>query len=216
MAHDETYVLDDGTETNNRSEYIRQEFKKDKSRNEIAEELDVSYNIVYTATANMENATTQGSRKKLIEGELAEKLGVEEGTPRNDYIREQIEAGRTRSEVADELGTTYNIVYAASSDLEAAGTRGRTPLIEGELAEELGVKDGTPRKDYIRGEYAAGRSRREIADELGIDYSAAWRATKDMPDPNADDEAEDTDEDNEAEVNEDGVVIEEEDDEEEE
>jgi len=185
----EIYRLDDGELTTNRSEYIRQEFDKDRSRRDIADELGISYNIVYGATANMTNDATRESRMVLME----------DGTPRREYIREQIKEGRTRSDIADELGITYNAVYAASKDMDAAGSRGRTATIDGELAEELGVEDGTPRKDYIRGEYAKGRTRREIADELGVDYSVAWRATKDMEDPNADDEASEAEETEEVE-----------------
>jgi len=174
----EQYRLDNGEVTTNRSEYIRQEFEKDRGRSDIAEELQISYNIVYGATANMTNESTRESRMVLME----------DGTPRKDYIREQIEEGRTRSDIADELGVSYNIVYAASKDMDAAGSRGRQAVIEGELAEKLGVEDGTPRTDYIRAEYEKGKTRREIADEVGVDYSVAWRATRDMKDPNAEDE----------------------------
>lgn len=195
---DELYRLDDGREVDNRSAYIRQEFEKDRSRGDIAEELDISYNIVYGATANMENATTGAGHQVLME----------DGTPRNEYIQDQLEdKTKTRREVADEMGVSYNIVYAASKDMDVKGGRGHMALIEGELAEELDVEDGTPRRDYIQAEYAKGKTRREIADELGVDYSVAWNATSDMEDPNADEEADEADEDASEETN-DGVIVE--------
>lgn len=202
MAHDETFELDDGTVTDNRSAYIRQEFNKDRSRGDIAEELDVSYNIVYTATANMENATTgKRGRKTITDPELCQELGIEEGTPRNEFIKEKAEEGNSRREIADMLGISYNVVYAATSDMDVATSKGRLATIDDEeLCAELGIEPGTIRKEFIKEKYAEDNSRREIADMLGVDYAVAWQATKDM---DVDEDIEDEQEEEEEDVQED-------------
>ncbi len=60
------YFLDNGQECS-RSAYIRQEFLKNKSRSEIAKELDVSYNIVFSATATcLMRSTLRGLRVVVV------------------------------------------------------------------------------------------------------------------------------------------------------
>lgn len=195
------YTLDDGT-TCSRSAYIRQEFNKDRSRQDIAKELGVKYYIVYSATANMFNAahpenggagaTGKGSvlvakvnaEFKFVdaEGNVVETAEEAVSVPRADLMRELAAAGVERSKMKDYFEVPYATVYAATKDLFASEgtTRVRQTVIHPETGEEV------KRADYIRELYADGNGmdRRAIAKKLTemtgdlVDYSTVWAATK--------------------------------------
>lgn len=170
----ETFTLKDGTE-GSRSQLIRQMYMDDgMSRTEIADKLGVSYNIVHAATANLDNGTAgvAGGARVMVELESGEKVA------RSEYIRKLIADGMDRSAVAKHLAIPYGIVYAATKGMEGVtASKGGKKMVEvnGELV---------ARADYIRAEYAKGRTRREIATELGVDYAVVFNATK-PPKPEA-------------------------------
>ena len=192
-----TYTLEDGTE-GSRSAYIKQEFKKDRSRAEIAKELGVKYYIVYSATANMFNAvhTEEGEHGakasvsvarvnkdfKFINAEGTEVTTAEEAAtiPRVALMKELATAGVTRSAMEKYFDVPYATVYAATKDMFESTTRVRHTLIDPETGEEV------KRSEYIRKLYADGKgmTRKEIAKKLTemtgdlIDYATVWAATK--------------------------------------
>lgn len=162
------YTLDNGQECS-RSAFIRQEFMKDRSRGDIAKELGIAYGLVYTATANMYNLVHPegGTGRTGNRGAI-----LEDGTSRADMFRKVVADGtKTRGELAKEFDIPYATVYAATKDVVIPGgeaTHGGRVILE----------DGTPRAEYIRAQYAAGVTRRAIADELHCDYAIVWAATK--------------------------------------
>jgi len=159
------YQLDNGTITTVRSSFIRQEFKKGKSRKAIVKILNdmgdkVSYGVVASATANMDNGTLQHRGRVFLEFEDGQKI------PRVEYIRDQIiNKKKTIKEVAEELGIKYDRVYAAYYN-----TPGVTVQRRGRITLEL--DDGTKifRADYIRKRWAEGATRSQIAKECSCDY----------------------------------------------
>lgn len=153
-----------------RSAYIRQEFKKNRSRGEIAKELDVPYYIVYAATANMYNEKhPEGGGVKVNRGVI-----LEDGRSRAEHMREMFMEGKSRGEIAKHFNVPYATVYAVTKDLDAPGEK----VHGGKVMVDL--EDGTtmPRVDYIRKRFSEGASRREIANELGCDYAIVWAATR--------------------------------------
>jgi hypothetical protein len=167
------YLSDTTGKPISRSAYIRQEFMKDKSRGQIAKELGCAYGIVYSATTNMENAVHKNTDGvSAARGVVIEHPVTKENISRADYCREQVEAGRSRGDVAKELGVAYATVYAATKDLKVSGSAGGARVV----VEVDGEKKG--RADYIRELFAEGKTRREIANEIGCDYAVVWAATK--------------------------------------
>jgi len=190
----QTYVLDNGQECS-RAEFIRQEFLKDRSRGEIAKELDVSYNIVFSATANMYNekhpqGAAGGGRGRT--SVLVEHPETGEQVPRAQVMKELYAKGWSRSEIALKFETPYATVYGATKDVEppegSKATHGGKVMIEHpETGEQVA------RIDYIREEFAKGKSRREIADEVGCDYSIVWMSTRPAKEDEEDAEIEEID-----------------------
>lgn len=176
-----TYELEDGT-AGSRAAYIRQEFMKGRTRREIADELGVLYNIVHSATANMDNGTVgKAGARVMIELEDGKKM------PRAEYIRERIGEGASRGELAKELNVSYGVVYAASKGMDITGAHGGKVMVKDpETGEDIA------RVDLIRKLYAEGKKRREIANTLGCDYSVVWTATRERAEAEA--KAEETEE----------------------
>lgn len=158
-----------------RSAWIRQEFLKNRSRGDIAKQLGVAYGIVYSATANMTNEVHQATEGGAVaRGVVMQHPETGENISRADYCREQVEKGRSRGELAKELGIAYATVYAATKDLTPEGGNtfgGARVYVEVDGAAK-------PRAELIREMFAEGKSRREIANEIGCDYAVVWAATK--------------------------------------
>ena len=191
------WTLEDGTEVS-KSEFIREQFTKfNKSRKEISEEFDINYRTVYGATVNMVNeaepatrgrsasnqkinVTADGQVVSVIEGtthvdnvavadEEAEGLETTE-VDRNDWIKEQVEAGVSRGDVAAKLGLSYGVVYSITKEIAGASQR-----------HEIEYNGETlSRSEYIRVKYQEGMSKSEIAKELGVDYPVVWSALKSL------------------------------------
>jgi hypothetical protein len=81
-------------------------------RGDIAKLFGIAYQQVYAYTKPPEGER-QGRGKVILPS----------GQPRAEYIREQAEAGRTRAEIANELGVAYQIVYAATKGMQVTPGR---------------------------------------------------------------------------------------------
>jgi transposase len=174
------FTADDGHAIS-RSAYIRQEFTKDRTRGDIAKELGVAYGIVYSATTNMENSHHSNNEDGTVNRGAVVTVQTADGEKkmsRAEYARQEVGNGRTRGDVAKELGVAYATVYAATKELEAtagAGAGTGRKLVEVEIDGEV---KHLPRAQYIRSQFDLGKTRREIADELHCDYAVVWAATK--------------------------------------
>ncbi len=184
-------ILDTGEE-GSRSAYIRQEFLKDRSRAEIAKELDTPYYIVYSATANMFNAvhTEEGGRASGgVRGVMVEDPETGEQITRAEAMRKMFAAGKNRTEIKEYFDTPYATVYAATKDVEApeGAVKGGRVMVED--TENPGVQ--VPRTELIRRLYKKGEgmTRREIADALKCDYAVVWASTKEPKKAEAEAEA---------------------------
>lgn len=195
----ETYELADGSIGSRAAFIREKFINENMSRKEIAETYGFAYRVVYSATVNMVNdaeATTRGRAatnatiKVNAENQLVEVKEIE-GAPvtfvngeavdktyeeselieksRNEWIKEQVDAGVSRGDVAKILDLSYGVVYGLTK--EAEGTR---------TAHTVELEDGTTmsRAEYIRKRAAEGVSRGDIAKELGVPYSVVWQATK--------------------------------------
>lgn len=189
------WYLEDGTEVS-KSEFIREQFVKfNKSRKQIAEEFDINYRTVYGATVNMVNdaepatrgraaanqkinVTEDGRVVTVIDGVThidnvavsdEEAAGLETmEVERNAWIKEQVENGVSRGEVANKLGLSYGVVYSLTKDIAGASQR-----------HEIEYNGKTmSRSEYIRTRFQEGVTKAEIAKELGVDYPVVWSALK--------------------------------------
>lgn len=190
------FLLDNGN-YGSRSAYIRQEFLKDRSRGDIAKELDVPSYIVYSATANMYNAVhienqkgVKGIQVKRVNrnGEFLDAEGniVPEDSDlvavlnRSALMRELCDAGMTRKELVAMFDVNYATVYGATKDCTTVSRRGKKVLIHPETGEEI------KRADYIRELYddGEGMTRKEIAAHVTnitgefCDTPTVWMATR--------------------------------------
>lgn len=188
------YVLDNG-EATSRAGYIRQEFMKNRSRKEIAEELGVRYNIVFSATANMFNEQhPEGGGNRGGAAVMAEHPDTGEKKMRRDIMRELYAEGWTRNEIATHFKTAYGTVYSATKDIAPPeGARnaggGKVMITDPDTGEEVA------RIDFIRKKFAEGWTRRQIADAAGCDYSVVWMATREEKDEDVEDQESPQDED---------------------
>lgn len=126
------------------SAFCREKFVKDNmSRKEISETYGIDYRTVYGACQNLTNDAPAASRgrssantqirtdangnvlaadkegNKFVNGEAAPDADPAEFTTmvnRNEWIKAQYEAGKTRAEIAKELNIAYNIVFQATKE----------------------------------------------------------------------------------------------------
>jgi transposase/predicted transcriptional regulator len=191
-----TYTLADGS-TGSRAAFIREQFLNENlSRKEIAEKFGFAYRVVYSATVNMTNASeatqrgrtsTSSTVKVTVDGNqlvseqdgvtyldgepVAEgvEIGETKDTDRNSWIKERVDNGTSRGDLAKMLDLSYGVIYGITKDQD--GTRSRIMIT---------LNDGTEvsRSEYIRMQFAAGVSRGDIAKELDVPYSVVWQATK--------------------------------------
>ena len=195
----ETYELADGTIGSRAAFIREKFINDNMSRKEIADTYDFQYRVVYSATVNMQNeaeTTTRGRSasnaiiKVNAENQLVEVKDVDgsdvtfvngeavdviyEDTDltdkdRNEWIKEQVDEGVSRGDIAKILGLSYGVVYGLTKDAEGTRTNHTVTL-----------EDGTemPRAEYIRKRADEGVSRGDIAKELDVPYSVVWQATK--------------------------------------
>lgn len=180
-----------------KSEFIRDQFTNgNKSRKAISDEFEINYRTVYGATVNMVNEAEPATRGRTASAskinvtadghvitKIEDVLHVDNvavadddavanaettEVDRNTWIKEQVDAGRDRSEVAKALGLSYGVVYGMTKEIE--GNKQRHTVTHN--GEEIS------RSEFIRRRHAEGVSRSEIAKELGVDYPVVWSALK--------------------------------------
>ena len=113
-----------------------------------------------------------GSKTTYVNGEATDVVYNDEDlktVSRNEWIKEQVNNGVARGDIAKMLDISYGVIYGLTK--EAEGTR---------TVHMITLEDGTEvsRTEYIRQQIAAGKTRGEVAKELGVDYSVVWQATK--------------------------------------
>lgn len=190
-----TFTLNDGSQ-GSRAAFIREKFLQDNmSRKEISEKFDFPYRVVYSATVNMTNTAEAPQRGRsatstvinvtadnkavitrddgtYVNGEKVDdiaSLGELHEVNRNEWIKEQVDQGVSRGNIAKYLDMSYGVIYNITKEHE--GTRQRI-----EITDENG--NAMSRAEYIRKQYAAGKSRGDIAKELDVPYNIVWQATK--------------------------------------
>jgi AraC-like DNA-binding protein len=107
----------------------------------------------------------------------------EPNKPAKQQIREAFAAGRTRREIADEFGLSYQRVYQVTKDMAEAGnaqSRTRVMVESNEKIVEQGREDliGTPRVEAIRALFTEGMKVGDIARLLDCSYQVVFQATR--------------------------------------
>lgn len=115
---------------------IREMFEAGQSRSEIAKELGVSYQRVFSLTKGQTNASGDGqARPKIILGpDVAD--GRFDGVARIEAIRTLFAEGLKVGPIAKELGTTYQIVFQATRSLRESQAAAEAPEDGTEVEED--------------------------------------------------------------------------------
>jgi transposase-like protein len=137
-----TVPVESGRWTASRDAIVEMAEAGDKTRAQIARELEVPYQIVYQFTKGMDNIP-KGQRGGASFGDPRNRTRVivelPDGRemPRSEYIRMRIEQdGRSRGEVAEELGVPYQVIFAASKNMPIKNGRFHPGSVEKEETEE--------------------------------------------------------------------------------
>lgn len=195
----EQYELADGSLGSRAAFIREKFVNENMSRKEIAETYGFNYRVVYSATVNMTNEAesstrgrsavnatikvnaenqvveikeVEGAQVTFVNGEAADVMYTDEeltDKSRNEWIKEMVDSGMSRGDVAKILDVSYGVVYGLTKEAEGART-----------AHTIELEDGTviSRAEYIRKRAAEGVSRGDIAKELNVPYSVVWQATK--------------------------------------
>ena len=103
-------VIDDNNVELSRKEYVIREFcEKDRSRADIARELEVSYQIIFSYTKDLKNShhnENTNSRAIMIND-----------ITRKEYVINEFNKNRSRSDIARELNVSYQIIFSYTKDL---------------------------------------------------------------------------------------------------
>ncbi|MDY2911869.1 MAG: hypothetical protein SOT58_07445 [Agathobacter sp.] len=198
-AQRETYTLADGSEGSRAAFIREKFIDENMSRKQISEEFGFPYRVVYSATVNMTNDAEAPSRGRsatnsiikvnaenqfvevkdvdgqeltFVNGEAVDTTYADEDLQdknRNEWIKEMVDNGMSRGDIAKILGLSYGVIYGLTKDSE--NTR---------QTHTITLEDGTEisRAEYIRRRVAEGVSRSDVAKELDVPYSVVWQATK--------------------------------------
>jgi predicted transcriptional regulator len=122
-------------------------------------------------------------------------VAVAEKKPsRAAQMREMFKAGKTRAEVAKEMGVTYQTVFAATRGVEQEGGSSGTSVGRQKIMiTHPTTGEEVARIDYIREAFEAGKTRGDIAKELNTTYQVVYQATKGAEQASDEDEDEDDD-----------------------
>jgi len=106
----------------------------------------------------------------------------EPNKPAKQQIREAFEAGKSRREIADEFGLSYQRVYQVTKDMAEGNATTRTRVVV-EASEALTAADredlvGRPRVEVIRELFDEGLKIGAIAKLLDCSYQVAFQATR--------------------------------------
>jgi transposase len=122
---------------------MRRLISEGKSRREVADELGVTYQTVYSNTADME-VPNKGGAGQVGGGKARVILQVNgQDVPRSEWIREQSKAGKSRGEILKELkampgqeNATFQIVYAATKPAGGSKAARNAAESDGETEDE--------------------------------------------------------------------------------
>ena len=105
---------------------------------------------------------------------------------RAQFIRNEFVAGKSRPEIAKELGVKHYIVYSATANMYndahpqgGGGGRNRGEMIEW----PIGSGEIKARAQVMRELFAEGKTRSEIKEMFGTAYATVYAATKDTEGP---------------------------------
>ena len=198
-AQRETYTLADGSEGSRAAFIREKFIDENMSRKQISEEFGFPYRVVYSATVNMTNEAEAPSRGRaatnsvikvnaenqfveikevdgqeltFVNGEAVDTTYAEadlQDKNRNEWIKEMVDDGMSRGDIAKILGLSYGVIYGLTKDSE--NTR---------QTHTITLEDGTEisRAEYIRRRVSEGASRSDVAKELDVPYSVVWQPTK--------------------------------------
>ena len=108
-------VIDDNNVELSRKEYVIREFcENDRSRGEIAKELEVSYQIIFSYTKDLKNSHHN-------EDTNGRSIMINDVT-RKEYVINEFNKNRSRGEIAKELGISYQIVFSYTKNLQNSKT----------------------------------------------------------------------------------------------
>ena len=120
-------IDDDGIELS-RKEYVIREFcEKDRSRGEIAKELEVSYQIIFSYTKDLKNSHHN-------ENTNGRAIMINDVT-RKEYVINEFNKNRSRGEIAKELGISYQIVFSYTKNLQNSKTDERRERLSSKYEE---------------------------------------------------------------------------------
>lgn len=169
----------------NRAEKARDLARQGYTRPDIAKELEMSYGAVYAATKSLDVHSARNATKRI----MLTVNGEEQEMTRPDAIRELARQGYTRPQIKEQLDVSYAVVWAATKNVDVVEARSNRVMVTMEDGREI------PRTQAIREMADDGKSRRQIADALDLDYSVVWAATKSHPSfAKPDDDDDDSDE----------------------
>ena len=108
-------VIDnDGVEMS-RKEYVIREFcENDRKRADIAKELEISYQIIFSYTKDLKNSHHN-------ENTNGRSIMINDVT-RKQYVIDEFNKNRSRGDIAKELGISYQIVFSYTKDLQNSKT----------------------------------------------------------------------------------------------
>jgi predicted transcriptional regulator len=121
-------VIDDNNVELSRKEYVIREFSNnDRSRGEIAKELEISYQIVFSYTKGLQNShhneNTNGRSIMIAD------------VTRKQYVIDEFNKNRSRGEIAKELGISYQIVFSYTKGLQNSKTDERSERLSAKYEE---------------------------------------------------------------------------------
>jgi hypothetical protein len=119
---------------------VREAFEAGKSRREIADEFEITYQRVYQLTKDMGEGAGGGQRPR-VNVEASDKLteAAREdlvGRPRVEVIRELFDEGMKVGDIARLLGTQYQVVFQATK-AQRADASGEAVDTDTEDSEDL-------------------------------------------------------------------------------
>ena len=108
-------VIDDNNVELSRKEYVIREFcEKDRKRADIAKELEISYQIVFSYTKGLTNSHHN-------ENTNGRSIMINDVT-RKEYVINEFNKNRSRGDIAKELGISYQIVFSYTKNLQNSKT----------------------------------------------------------------------------------------------
>ena len=121
-------VIDDNNVELSRKEYVIREFcEKDRKRADIAKELDISYQIVFSYTKDLKNSHHN-------ENTNGRSIMIEDKT-RKQYVIDEFNKNRSRGDIAKELNVSYQIVFSYTKDLRNSTTDERSARLNAKYEE---------------------------------------------------------------------------------